>query len=122
PMRRGAAKAPGPVSSLVASSRLSLPRGAPRVRPRTRVFRAVAAKPGPSNPGLPIRKERLIHVKRALPQLRSGRLLVVVVVLDLFEIGVDHVVLVALGRGVGVLGVFLLGLVHRLAELHRSLG
>src|SRR5690242_14880325 len=57
--------------------------------------------------------------------IRLGRLLVLLVVVDFRELGVDHVVLLGaagLAAG-GRAGTFttLLGLVHRLAELHRSL-
>src|SRR6202795_2799814 len=54
---------------------------------------------------------------RAMIQARFSRLLVVLVVVDFGEFRVDHVILC------GILGRVALGLllVHRLAELHRSL-
>src|SRR5690606_24945683 len=51
----------------------------------------------------------------------SGRLLVVVV-LDLFEVGVDHVVVFGGIARSGGFRFFLAGLVHGFPELHRGLG
>src|SRR5690349_13752593 len=58
-----------------------------------------------------------------LPSGGSGRLLLVVVLVDFLEIGIDHVgVLGGIRLGVGFRCFLLRGLVHGLAKLHRSFG
>ncbi|EHH12994.1 NAD-specific glutamate dehydrogenase [Mesorhizobium amorphae CCNWGS0123] len=58
-----------------------------------------------------------------LPSDGSGRLLLVVVLVDFLEIGVDHIrVLGGVRLGVGLRGFLLRSLVHGLSEFHRDFG
>src|SRR5690554_3802497 len=53
----------------------------------------------------------------------SGLFVVVVLVLDLFEVGVDDIVFGrCIGLGVGIGCLVLAGLIHGLTQLHRDLG
>src|SRR5579871_407141 len=92
----------------------------------SKIARATSPLPKTARSASPARGEaNRVKGLRIRSACASGRLLVFLVVVDFGELGVDHVVLLGFGAGIGTTTAarLLLGslLVHRFAELHGGL-